>query len=336
MRKIFHVTFILTLLSIASCSNVDLSPSFAISDNSSTSLPSINPSVDSSSIKEEESIEISSSNDYDPYDGLWTYEGDYYDDIDFSLSGEELKLSLSELINKDAENSSYSGLRSAYKYTDVDPENENNIILYYTGESREFKYGDSAAFQGSINREHVWPQSRYASLGKKQHNTPYDDIYNVRPSDKNTNSSRGNGLFDYGLNEPELDCYKGDVARVLLYVATRYTSLSLVDNTTGGNNSMGKLSTLLEWNLKYPVSEIEIRRNNGGQQVQNNRNPFVDNPHFACAIWGSTNDSTKNACQKVPLEKKKALHSNKLTTTKQNFKSRSIYALIENKRKVLL
>ena len=88
MRKILHVTFILTLLSIASCSNVDLSPSFAISNNSSTSLPSINPSVDSSSIKEEESIEISSSNDYDPYDGLWTYEGDYYDDIDFSLSGE--------------------------------------------------------------------------------------------------------------------------------------------------------------------------------------------------------------------------------------------------------
>ena len=232
----------------------------------------------------------------DPYEGFWTYEGDYYTSLDLTLTGNDLKSSLSKIINNGAKNSSYSGLRSAYKYTDVDPENENNIILYYTGESRAFAYGQSTAFQGSINREHVWPQSRYASLGKKQPNTPYDDVFNVRPSDKDYNSSRGNGLFDYGLNEPELDSYKGDVARALMYVATRWTGLSLVDNTTGGDNSMGKLSTLLEWNLKYPVTDVEIRRNNGGQQVQNNRNPFIDNPGFGCAIWGNTNENTKKVC----------------------------------------
>ena len=254
------------------------------------------PTTEEPTTEEPTTVEPTTEETTDPYEGYWTYEGDYYSSLDLTLTDSDLKSALSKIINNGAKNSSYSGLRSAYKYTDVDPENENNIILYYTGESRAFEYGQSTAFQGSINREHVWPQSRYSSLGKKQPNTPYDDIFNVRPSDKNYNSSRGNGLFDYGLNEPELDEYKGDVARALMYVATRYTTLSLVDNTTGGDNSMGKLSTLLEWNLKYPVTEVELRRNNGGQQVQNNRNPFIDNPGFGCAIWGNTNENTKKVC----------------------------------------
>ena len=309
----------------------DSFPSDSISSEMSNESEIESSFVDSSFSEESSSEEIIET--FDPYEQYWTYGGSYYDSLDFSLTDDEMKEALSNLINDGAENSSYSGLRSAYKYTDVDPENENNIILYYTGESRAFKYGDSSAFQGSINREHVWPQSRYASLGKKQHNTPYDDIYNVRPADKNTNSSRGNGLFDYGLNEPENDSYKGDVARVLLYVATRYTTLSLVDNTTGGTNSMGKLSTLLEWNLKYPVTDVEIRRNNGGQKVQNNRNPFVDNPHFACAIWGSTNSATRKVCQasyqEIAIARNTIAYKDYFSSSEKN----DIYILIENKKK---
>lgn len=292
-------------------------------------------SQESSSIFEESSSE-SSEETKDPYENYWTYEGNYYDSLDLSLSGEELKDALCTLINTGVENSSYTGLRSAYKYTDVDPENEENIILYYTGESRKFAYGQSSAFQGSINREHVWPQSRYKSLGKKQHNTPYDDIYNVRPSDSSTNSSRGNGLFDYGLNEPEVDSYKGDVARVLLYVATRYKTLSLVDNTSGGDNSMGKLSTLLEWNIIYPVTEAEIRRNNGGQTVQGNRNPYVDNPRFACSIWGSTNETTKKVCGSIDVSDEE---NAPITAYNNYIKTESIdhhFYYIDDKKKELL
>lgn len=346
MKKSFRILLISSLAFISSCSEeLSSSPSIekpSIESTESSQIYEESPSQSSLSSEsfsqseehsDETSIDISySEEEQNPYDQYWTYDGNYYNSLDFSLTGDELKLSLSKLINSDVENSSYSGLRSAYKYTDVDPENENNIILYYTGESRAFKYGDSSAFQGSINREHVWPQSRYASLGKKQHNSPYDDIYNVRPSDKNTNSSRGNGLFDYGLNEPALDEYKGDVARVLLYVATRYTTLSLVDNTTGGNNSMGKLSTLLEWNLKYPVTDAEIRRNNGGEKVQNNRNPFVDNPHFACAIWGSTNDATKKACQSSTPTDEITYNNEVFKDYVFSLKTNTIYALIDNKK----
>ena len=320
----------------SSSSEESESPSQTESDSSS-SEESQSPSESESSSSEESESPSSSESDSssseevieDPYAKYWTYDGTYYDTLDLTLTGEDLKSALNVIVNKNARNTSYSGLRSAYKYTDVDPENENNIILYYTGESRAFLYGQSTAFQGSINREHVWPQSRYASLGKKQANTPYDDILNVRPSDKNVNSGRGNGLFDYGLNEPN-DNYKGDVARVLLYVATRYKTLSLVDNTTGGNNSMGKLSTLLEWNLKYPVSDVVLRRNDGAQIVQNNRNPYIDNPGFACAIWGSTNANTKAVCDKYQYNAETTAHTN--TETQLSCLSNSFTIYYDPKR----
>lgn len=321
MKKNNLTVLLLTLFLVSCNQNPSLNPSNPSNEEISETptsevLSTIEPTSEDVSIEEPTTEEISTEEPtteeptteeptteeptteepVDPYEGYWTYDGDYYASLDLTLTDNDLKLALSSIINNGAKNSSYSGLRSAYKYTDVDPENENNIILYYTGESRAFEYGQSTAFQGSINREHVWPQSRYSSLGKKQPNTPYDDVFNVRPSDKNYNSSRGNGLFDNGLNEPKVDSYKGDVARALMYVATRWPGLSLVDNTTGGDNSMGKLSTLLEWNLKYPVTDVEIRRNNGGQQVQNNRNPFIDNPGFGCAIWGNTNENTKKVC----------------------------------------
>ena len=42
----------------------------------------------------------------------------------------------------------------------------------------------------------------------------------------------------------------------------------------------------LEWNEEDPVSPFEKTRNNVLQDIQGNRNPFIDNPYLATLIWG--------------------------------------------------
>ena len=84
---------------------------------------------------------------------------------------------------------------------------------------------------------------------------------------------------------------KGDVARILFYMATRYeqgdkVDLELNEKLNNGSNPYhGKLSVLLEWNELDPVDEFEQNRNNVIQEWQGNRNPFIDNPEWANAIW---------------------------------------------------
>ena len=51
---------------------------------------------------------------------------------------------------------------------------------------------------------------------------------------------------------------------------------------------MGLLSDLLAWNKKDPVDEYEVHRNNLlYKNYTNNRNPFIDFPNWADAIWGT-------------------------------------------------
>ena len=108
----------------------------------------------------------------------------------------------------------------------------------------------------------------------------------------------GNTIF-----EP-LDNVKGDVARIVMYVYTHYNSYGNVNGTTNGNGSsnyFGKLQfssimyansesaaieLLLQWNALDPVDEIETTRNDAVYAIQGNRNPFIDHPEYADAIWG--------------------------------------------------
>lgn len=85
-------------------------------------------------------------------------------------------------------------------------------------------------------------------------------------------------------------------------------------NYNGGEpkNSMGALSDMLLWNLKYLPNDTsftkendlarrtEINRNEQIQKApggQGNRNPFIDHPEYACRIWGNTNEVTKAICK---------------------------------------
>lgn len=220
-------------------------------------------------------------------------------------SGEDLKLVLHEIISNHVD-CSYNQAKNLINYSDADPDNPNNVILFYTQISRDAKkYGTK---EGDINREHVWAKSHGNFSGIR----PMDsDALNLRPADAQANVTRGNLDFDNvrpnGTQDAiATDCWynanayepgpltKGQVARILFYMATRYEGtdgemdLELVSKLNNYPEAkFGNLTTLLEWNKQYPPSALERQRNDRIFRIQQNRNPFVDHPEFADYIWAS-------------------------------------------------
>ncbi len=223
-----------------------------------------------------------------------------------NLFGSELEHELHKLTRRHIRfsyTSSSTDVWNILRVSDADTTNSNNVILIYT---QYIKDGPSEYDGGSgWNREHVWPNSHgFPNVG----DTAYTDIHQLKPADISTNSARGNKDFDNGGNiyydggTYQTDCRadtdswevgdtrKGDIGRIVLYSATRYSSqtldLELVDYTDTPNEPMlGKLSTMLQWNASEPPNAFERHRNDVIQSYQHNRNPFIDHPEFANRIY---------------------------------------------------
>ena len=118
----------------------------------------------------------------------------YYDGTE-GLSGESLKFVLNNIIDNHDE-LSYDDLRDfVLENTDEDPNNSNNLILFYTGRSQNKSTFGGGADQW--NREHVWAKSH----GDFGNNPPCGtDAHHIRPTDASINSTRGNKDFDDGGN----------------------------------------------------------------------------------------------------------------------------------------
>lgn len=226
----------------------------------------------------------------------------YYNGTE-NLQGDQLKKAIHEII-KGHVDFSYNRSSDIFSYIDADPDNPKNVILFYLQKPRDASlYGIGGDF---INREHVWAKSHGNFSGIR----PMDsDVHNLHPADASVNEARGNKDFDNVqpsgiLYYETTDCWftdyawepgpavKGQVARILFYMATRYVgddgeiNLELVDKiNTSPLPEHGKLSTLIQWNNQYPPSDFERRRNERVFEIQQNRNPFVDNPEFANLIW---------------------------------------------------
>lgn len=221
------------------------------------------------------------------------------------LSGVELKKALNNIID-DHKTYSYSAIKNIMKETDEDPSNASNVILMYTGLS--VNKGSSV-----WNREHTWPKS-HGNFGTRQ--PEGTDGHHLRPTLMEANSARGNLDFDNGGSKVAGNVYyapgssfsyrdtysfeprdevKGDVARMMFYMAVRYDAeddykldLELNDKVNNGSVPyLGKLSTLLEWSIQDPVDDFERNRNEVLFDYQRNRNPFVDYPEFVEMIWGT-------------------------------------------------
>ena len=183
-----------------------------------------------------------------------------------------------------------------YKADRTDCENEDGrVSLIYTS------YSATMSQWNGWNREHVWPQS----LGGGNTSGGGADLHHIRPSDAVVNSTRGNkkygntngGTAKYGSNpatgclggyynstyfEP-LDNVKGDVARICLYVWVRWGSAWGADSVTEVFQSV---DVLLDWMELDPVDTWELGRNEVVQDIQGNRNVFIDYPEYAWLIFG--------------------------------------------------
>jgi endonuclease I len=278
----------------------------------------------------------------------------YYDSAE-GLQGYELKTALKEIIDNQTV-LSYNSLDDYYNQTDKDLyyEDDNSLLDMYSEKPNGpdaynygFGEGDQCGNYNSEadcwNKEHMLPQGFF-----NEHLPMRTDLHQVLPTDGYVNNRRSNYPFGEVSNatwtstngskvghnttpgfsgtvfEP-IDEFKGDIARILLYFATRYEDEVLTDGWDNPNDDPSNpmngtkdqfyedwyIDLLLSWNEQDPVSQKEIDRNNAVYQIQHNRNPFVDHPEWVNAIWNpgmNTSDLNKIELNIYPNPAKNVLN----------------------------
>lgn len=231
------------------------------------------------------------------------------------LYGNNLKVALYNII-KNHTVLSYGSLWTSFQKTDVKPNGKVwDIYSYKSSGAQPYEYtfvtnqcGSYNSEGDCYNREHSWPQSWFNSS-----TAPTSDLFHIYPTDGKVNNDRGNypygkvgtanlttqnggklgNCISTGYNltvfEP-IDEFKGDLARGYFYMTTRYYSEDSGWSTSDATNKSTilpwQLNVLMQWHQQDPVSSKEIARNDSVYKIQNNRNPFIDNPSWVNDIWG--------------------------------------------------
>lgn len=242
-------------------------------------------------------------------------------------TGYTLKTQLYNIIKGHVDNG-YAGLYNIYQTSDVDNfyENDGTVLDMYSEKpsgTDPYNYslgttqrcGTYSVEGDCYNREHIIPQSTFGSSAPM-----VSDAHFITPTDGKVNGQRSN--YPHGtvasatwtsLNGGKLgtsavagytgtvfepiDEFKGDIARMYFYFATRYeTTVSgytyaMFNGTSNQVFSTAFLNLLLAWNAQDPVSAREIARNNAVYASQNNRNPYIDHPEYVQAVWNPTADT---------------------------------------------
>ena len=253
----------------------------------------------------------------------------------------ELQEALSNIISK-AGVSSYNGLYDIY--LEADQRLDGKVWDMYSDMTNfvfvKDQCGNYAQEGDCFNREHSVPQSWF-----DKRSPMLTDAYHVLPTDGKVNGMRSNFPFGEvaspsyqshnsfsklgssaisGYNgtvfEPN-DMYKGDIARIYFYMATRY--MDDVGNWSSKNVFSSQypylgswtLSMMLKWHRIDPVSNKERVRNDAiFNSVQKNRNPFVDYPELVELIFGNRQGNTFNPDETIPpIEEFKALEASEIT-----------------------
>ena len=199
---------------------------------------------------------------------------------------------------------------------DLDNSKSSHFLMFYSDAAYEYP-GNTV----TMNREHVWPKS-HASYHESNGGA---DLHHLRPAVKEVNEAKSDRVFGYVderyaagydagmLNDQEIykvyadkdafepkDDVKGDVARILLYVyccwgqPNLYSDVSSAllpaadpdDVTNTGGRVIADLDTLLTWCEDDPVDTWEMQRNDLAQELQGNRNVFIDYPELAWRLFG--------------------------------------------------
>lgn len=213
----------------------------------------------------------------------------YYSQITFTNDGEENYDALRKhLVENHTTILSYGSRHNFLYNADADLDNADNVTLMYTGESRyweEYTSSSNSYQPQTFNTEHVYPQSLLRLTDA------VSDLHHLRSVDASINSDRSNLPFTDGSGVSQRiddgwypgDEWKGDVARMILYLNVRYREKI---------EKVGTAELFLRWNREDPVSNFEEQRNEVIYAAQGNRNPFIDNPYIATLIWGG--DAAEN------------------------------------------
>ncbi|MCL9805345.1 endonuclease [Flavobacterium amniphilum] len=251
----------------------------------------------------------------------------YYNSFNWSLTGQNLKNALAAKITSTHTNLlTYTpGIWEASKITDLDPADatNTNVLLIYgfsnnmcpasTSDDNDHRRRNKDSNGGSAtcqwNREHVYAKSLGTPALDDDATTSSgvsdagEDAHHLRAADVQRNANRGNRKFAAGTgNSGNMgadwypgDEWKGDVARMMMYMYLRYPTQCLPINVGTGATVVGDTNMIqlfLQWNAEDPVSQYEDNRNtyhdSNGTYAQGNRNPFIDNPYLATMIWGGT------------------------------------------------
>jgi len=215
---------------------------------------------------------------YDKAGNGFDYEG-YYDYL-ACLDGRDLKRKLHDMIDNHR-SIGYDGAR--YQIFAKLHNEDGYVEGVYTGITMKT---NSVPNANIMNTEHTWPQSHFSG---SESGTKKCDIHHLFPTDSKANSRRssyqfgeveditwqdGGSYLGYNTSghkvfEPR-DEHKGNVARAIFYFAVRYDQ----------SVSHEEEQTLRMWNKVDPVDEEEFYRNAAIEDIQDNRNPFVDHPEF--------------------------------------------------------
>lgn len=246
----------------------------------------------------------------------------YYNGFNWTLTGNALKNALSnKIIVTHTNKISYADVWEASKITDLDPDDatNTNVLLIYGYDNtntcpistsdvhrRRNKNSNGGAASCEWNREHVYAKALGTPAlqdgGSGINSDAGEDAHHIRPADVGWNGNRDNEKFvDATGNSRDIttetwypgDEWKGDVARMMMYMYLRYPTQCLPINVGNGTpvaTDTNMIDLFLKWNAEDPVTVLEDRRNtyhdSNGTYAQRNRNPFIDNPYLATVIWG--------------------------------------------------
>jgi len=259
------------------------------------------------------------------------------------LQGEPLRTALYNII-KGHSVKDYSTLWGYFQTTD----NNSGLVwdMYTDNPSGTTTYtynfgsGQCGNYSGEgdcFNREHSFPKSWFNDASPM-----YSDLFHLYPTDGWVNGKRSN--YPYGeVNSPTytssngsklgsnvfpgysgtvfepIDEYKGDFARTYFYMVTRYMNVSSTWNSdmlTGDNLAGWAKTMLISWDALDPVSQKEIDRNNAVHDVQGNRNPYIDHPHWIDWVFGPTAAVSELENPQLSMYSAEGtLHVNSVTTT---------------------
>ncbi len=259
----------------------------------------------------------------------------YYDGA-ANKTGATLKTALYNII-KGHTDVHYDGLYNIYTTSDNLPSGKvwdmysikaDGTANYFFSHTSGDRCGSYSTEGDCYNREHTFCDSWLGKASPQR-----SDAHHIIPTDGYVNNRRGSyphgkvGTVSWtssngsklGKSDPAtgysgivfepIDEFKGDFARMYFYVVTRYENLvagwasngssadELLDGTSFPAFKSWFKTLMLQWCQQDPVSQKEIDRNNAIYALQHNRNPYIDHPEYASAIW----QTNVNIAQEVTM-----------------------------------